>query len=113
MSSKSVNYCFTNPENNTGVLLIFDVALGECNEKLHTDYYASNLSDGKNSTKGVGRTAPKDENMVELEGMQILMSPGDSTNVTGASLLYNEFIESKIDQIRFKYILRTKFHYKR
>ena len=64
MSSKSANYCFTNPENNTGVLLLCDVALGEWNEKLHADSYASNLPDGKNSTKGIGRTAPKDENMV-------------------------------------------------
>lgn len=28
MCSKSANYCFTNPENNTGILLLCDVALG-------------------------------------------------------------------------------------
>lgn len=31
MCSKSANYCFTSPENNTGVLILCDVALGECN----------------------------------------------------------------------------------
>lgn len=59
MSSKSANYCFTNPENNTGILILCQVALGECNEKMHADYLASNLPDGKHSTKGVGKTAPK------------------------------------------------------
>ena len=112
MSSKSANYCFTNPENNTGVLLLCDVALGECNEKLHADYYASNLPEGKDSTKGLGRTAPKDENMVELDGMKIPMGPGEETNITGVYLQYNEFIVYKVEQVRIKYILRTKFHYK-
>jgi poly [ADP-ribose] polymerase len=28
------------------------------NEKLHADYYASNLPAGKLSTKGLGRNAP-------------------------------------------------------
>lgn len=60
----------------------------------------------------MGRTAPKDENIVELDGMKIPMGPGDDTNVTGAYLQYNEFIVYKIEQIRIKYILRTKFHYK-
>ena len=31
MCSKSANYCWTSPENNTGILLLCDVALGECN----------------------------------------------------------------------------------
>lgn len=30
------------------------------NEKFSADYYASNLPPGKNSTKGMGRTAPNE-----------------------------------------------------
>ena len=28
MSSKSANYCFTNKENNTGILILCEVAIG-------------------------------------------------------------------------------------
>lgn len=59
MSSKSANYCFTNSENNIGLLILCEVALGNCNEKMHADYNASNLPDGKHSTKGIGKIAPK------------------------------------------------------
>ena len=59
MSSKSANYCFTSPGNNIGILILCEVALGNMNQKFSADYYAANLPDGKHSTKGVGRTAPK------------------------------------------------------
>ena len=62
MSSKSANYCFTNRENNTGILVLAEVALGDMNEKYSSDYYAANLPPGKSSTKGVGKTAPPKEN---------------------------------------------------
>lgn len=60
MVSKSASYCFTNKINNTGLMLLCEVALGGMNEKLYADYYANLLPDGKNSTKGVGKTAPKE-----------------------------------------------------
>jgi len=47
MVSKSANYCYTNPTNNTGILLLCEVALGDMNEKTAADYYASNLPPGK------------------------------------------------------------------
>ena len=40
MCSKSANYCFTTPDNNTGLLLLCEVALGEMNELTRADYYA-------------------------------------------------------------------------
>ena len=113
MSSKSANYCFTSPENNTGILILCEVALGNCNEKMHADYLASNLPQGKHSTKGVGRTAPKPSNFQSLDGVIIPMGPGQQTGIVGCSLLYNEFIVYKIEQIKIKYLLRTKFNYKR
>ena len=52
MSSKSANYCFTSKDNNTGILLLCEVALGNESVKLHADYYAANLTENKHSTKG-------------------------------------------------------------
>lgn len=40
------------------------------------------------------------------------MGPGFDTNIPGAYLQYNEFIVYKIEQVRIKYILRTKFNYR-
>ena len=60
MVSKSANYCCTSKTNNTGLMILCEVALGNMNEKFAADYYASNLPPGKESTKGVGRTAPSD-----------------------------------------------------
>jgi hypothetical protein len=53
MVSKSANYCFTNPNNPQGLILLCEVALGEPNEKMNAD-----IPPGKHSTKGVGKTYP-------------------------------------------------------
>ena len=58
MVTKSANYCFTNRDNNVGLMLLCEVALGDCNEKFYADYYANLLPPGKSSTKGCGKTAP-------------------------------------------------------
>jgi len=77
MSSKSANYCFTSRDNDTGILLLCEVALGNMNEKYHADYYASNLPAGKHSTKGLGRTVPNPANAVSIsDGVVIPMGPG-------------------------------------
>jgi len=55
--SKSANYC--HPKNNeVGLMLLCEVALGEMNDKLVADFNAHNLPPGKNSTRGVGKYAP-------------------------------------------------------
>lgn len=41
MVSKSANYCAVTRENNTGLILLCDVALGNTNEKFYSDYYAN------------------------------------------------------------------------
>lgn len=78
MSSKSANYCCTSRDSSTGILLLCEVALGEMNEKLHSDYYAGNLPPGKSSTKGMGRTCPNPSNFVKMsDGVVIPMGPGE------------------------------------
>lgn len=114
MSSKSANYCFANQQNNVGLLLLCEVALGDCNELFDADYEANNLPSGKHSTKGLGRTGPDPKNSVTLDGMTVPMGPGVSTGAaknTGYSLLYNEFIVYNPSQARMRYLLRIKFNY--
>ncbi|XP_068460471.1 poly [ADP-ribose] polymerase 2 isoform X2 [Clinocottus analis] len=95
MSSKSANYCFAGQNNNVGLLLLSEVALGDCHELLDADYEASNLPAGKQSTKGLGRTGPDPKNSVDLDGVTVPMGPAIKTGVgqnSSYSLLYNEFI---------------------
>ncbi|KAG7220863.1 hypothetical protein INR49_031315 [Caranx melampygus] len=112
MSSKSANYCFTSQQNNVGLLLLCEVALGDCNELLDADYEANNLPAGKHSTKGLGKTGPASS--VTLDGVTVPMGPGVQTGVgknRGYSLLYNEYIVYNPAQTRMRYLLRIKFNY--
>jgi len=69
MASKSVGYCC--PTNNTALILLCEVALGDMNEKMQTDYNAANLPKGKNSTKGCGVTHPNPSESVLVDGVEI------------------------------------------
>lgn len=87
MVSKSANYCFTSKTNNTGLMLLCQVALGNCNEKFYADSYANLLPDNKHSTKGCGKTAP-----MEGENLGDVFVPngvGKPMNLTQGSLFYN------------------------
>ncbi|XP_078063398.1 poly [ADP-ribose] polymerase 2-like, partial [Mustelus asterias] len=66
MSSKSANYCFATRERNIGLLLLCEVALGDCNKLLAADYEADKLPPGKNSTMGLGRIGPKPGSHTQL-----------------------------------------------
>ncbi|KAL6489704.1 hypothetical protein MHYP_G00000490 [Metynnis hypsauchen] len=114
MSSKSGNYCFTSQKNSTGLLLLSEVALGDCNELLEANYDADKLPSGKHSTKGLGQTAPDPKNFVTLDGATVPMGPGVKTGVGqggGYSLLYNEFVVYNPAQTRMRYLLRVRFNY--
>lgn len=114
MSSKSANYCFANQNNHIGLLLLSEVALGDCNELLDADYEANKLPPGKHSTKGLGQTGPDPKNSVTLDGVTVPMGPGVRTGVgknSAYSLLYNEFIVYNPAQTRMRYLLRVKFNY--
>uniref|UniRef100_A0A668ATM8 Poly [ADP-ribose] polymerase n=1 Tax=Myripristis murdjan TaxID=586833 RepID=A0A668ATM8_9TELE len=114
MSSKSANYCFANQRSNVGLLLLSEVALGDCNELLDADYEANKLPAGKHSTKGLGQTGPDPTNSVTLDGATVPMGPSVKTGVGkagGYSLLYNEYIVYNPAQTRMRYLLRIRFNY--
>uniref|UniRef100_UPI0025AE271C poly [ADP-ribose] polymerase 2 n=1 Tax=Doryrhamphus excisus TaxID=161450 RepID=UPI0025AE271C len=116
MSSKSANYCFARNHDQVGLLLLCEVALGDCNELLDSNYNANNLPVGKHSTKGVGQTGPDPKNSVTLNGVTVPMGPGVKTAAvagrgSGYLLLYNEFIVYNPAQTRMRYLLRIKFNY--
>lgn len=112
MVSKSANYCFTDKTNNTGVMLLCDVAIGNFNEKIHSDYNAGNLPKGKQSTKGCGLMAPPEKSYKDLEGCKVPLGPGEKVTLNGGYLQYNEYIVYNTNQIKMKFLLKVKFNYK-
>lgn len=112
MVSKSANYCFTNRNNNIGILLLCEVALGNCNEKLYSDYNAGNLPPDKHSTKGCGGTAPPPSSYIDHDGMKIPIGQGEPVPNFNGSLLYNEYIVYDVKQIKMKYLFKTRFDYR-
>ena len=114
MVSKSANYCFATSANPDGVLLLSEVALGTPYEKLRAEYEAdaSCRRAGKGHTWGKGKTAPDPKGDATLGGMRVPLGTPKATAAAGSSLLYNEYVVYDVKQVRQRYALMVKFHYK-
>ncbi|XP_042557039.1 poly [ADP-ribose] polymerase 2 [Dipodomys spectabilis] len=114
MSSKSANYCFASRLKNTGLLLLSEVALGQCNELLKANPEAEGLLQGKHSTKGLGKMAPSPAHFIIMNGSTVPLGPASFTgiqNPEGYTLNYNEFIVYNPNQVRMRYLLKVKFNF--
>ncbi|KAH0626286.1 hypothetical protein JD844_001196 [Phrynosoma platyrhinos] len=108
------NYCFATREKDIGLLLLSEVALGECNELLEANPEAERLLAGKHSTKGLGKLAPSLDNSATLYGAVVPLGPPIETGVLnphGYTLNYNEFIVYDPRQVRMKYLLKVRFNF--
>ncbi|XP_019089234.1 PREDICTED: poly [ADP-ribose] polymerase 2-like [Camelina sativa] len=113
MFSKSANYCHANRRSNDGVLLLCEVALGDMNELVCSDYNADNLPPGKLSTKGVGETAPNPSVAQTLEdGVVVPLGKPVKSSCFKGMLLHNEYIVYNVEQIKMRYVIHVKFKYK-
>ncbi|KAM9355428.1 poly [ADP-ribose] polymerase 1 [Pholidichthys leucotaenia] len=110
MVSKSANYCHTSQSDPVGLILLAEVALGNMHE-LKKASHITKLPKGKQSVKGLGRTAPDAGASVSLNGVQVPLGKGVPTNIDDTSLLYNEYIVYDVAQINMKYLLKIKFNY--
>ncbi|XP_014212183.1 poly [ADP-ribose] polymerase [Copidosoma floridanum] len=113
MVSKSANYCCTNTQSPTGLLLLCDVALGNMYECYHADY-VTKLPHGTHSTWGRGQTQPDPTQSVKLKkGVEVPCGPGIPADLKqSSSLLYNEFIVYDVAQVKVDYLVKMNFKYK-
>ncbi|KAJ3307802.1 Poly [ADP-ribose] polymerase 2, partial [Gonapodya sp. JEL0774] len=90
------------PTNNTGILLLCEVALGDQYELTHADYYADQHSkdNGKHSTKGLGLQEPDAAQKEKLEHMTVPLGKLKKNPKPNGYLQYNEFIVYDTKQIR-------------
>ncbi|KAK2950780.1 putative poly ADP-ribose polymerase 2 [Blattamonas nauphoetae] len=111
MSSKSANYCFTNPSQNEGILMLCEVALGDMFELTHS-MYMEKAQPNTQSTYGMGRTIPDpSETKTMPDGVQVTIGKPAKRQMQ-TSLEYNEFIVYDVSQIKCRYLIKLRFDYK-
>jgi poly [ADP-ribose] polymerase len=88
------------PENNTGLLLMTEVALGKM-YPLTSANYMDKLPKGYDSTFGKGNIGPNPTDAIEKNNVCIPQGKGINTKV-GGSLLYNEYIVYSENQVHNK-----------
>ncbi|KAL4124192.1 hypothetical protein PRIC2_010031 [Phytophthora ramorum] len=110
--AKSVNYCCATSRNPTAVLLLADVALGTPYQTPNgefLDYKIVNEQRGCDSTHGLGRMAPA-ENESETLPDGVVVPAGTLKPVAGNQyLLYNEFIVYRLEQVKLRYLVALDF----
>ncbi|KAJ8023574.1 Poly [ADP-ribose] polymerase 2 [Holothuria leucospilota] len=115
-SSKSCNYCRTNKEENVGLALLCEVALGESHELVAANKNAHQLPPGKKSVKGLGQIAPDSkENLTMSCGTVVPLGKGIPTGVqnkNGITLRFNEYVVYDTKQIKLRYLVKVKFNWK-
>jgi len=110
--SKSANYCATSKHNTTGIVILCEVALGDMYLKRQAEPIKK-LKSGFLSTKGEGRYQPKASTAVTMsDGCVVPCGPLTDTGITDSALIYNEYVVYDIAQVRMRYLLKLKFHYK-
>lgn len=116
-ATKSANYCYASPSNNEAIMLLCMVSLGKTYNKLGSEYITYLPNEKNHSTWGQGKstTNPKEAIKIKEDGTKrvILVPYGKliDSDVKG-SLLYDEFIVYKENQVKIKYAIRLKFNYK-
>ncbi|XP_037946866.1 poly [ADP-ribose] polymerase [Teleopsis dalmanni] len=112
MVSKSANYCFTSTQNNTGLMILSEVALGDMLECTSANFIKT-LPNNKHSCFGRGRTMPNPkESYFREDGVEIPFGKPTTNNKLMSSLLYNEYIVYDIAQVNIQYLFHMNFNYK-
>ncbi|KAI4498125.1 hypothetical protein M0802_006611 [Mischocyttarus mexicanus] len=113
MVSKSANYCCTNSESPTGLLLLCEVALGNMYERYEADYIEK-LPKDKHSTMGRGQTQPDPSVVHKMDdSVEVPYGPPVQAKLNKkSSLLYNEYIIYDTAQVKARYLIKMNFKYK-
>ncbi|EPS63698.1 hypothetical protein M569_11084 [Genlisea aurea] len=111
--SKSAQYCFTDPDNPVGLMLLSEVALGEMYE-LTKSQYMEKPPKGKHSTKGLGKNVPLESEFMQWrDGVVVPCGKAVTSGVKSSELMYNEYIVYDSAQVKMQFLLKVRFHHKR
>ncbi len=110
-ASKSANYCAFSPEHPDGLLIVCEVALGECHvlTKADSSLTAKTLPSGKESTLGRGKHTPSADEAVAAAGAAKLpMGPLVDSGVGKSSLLYDEYVVYSLSRVRIRHVVHFR-----
>lgn len=111
MSSKCALNLNCHLSDNTGLMLLCDVALGESSTFTRPNINASKLPEDKHSVTGQGIIGPLSKNEVKSKyGYTIPMGPVQATNTETSTLPFNEYVVYSPDQVKMKYLVRCKIN---
>eukprot|EP00668_Euglena_longa_P001256 GGOE01001486.1.p1 GENE.GGOE01001486.1~~GGOE01001486.1.p1 ORF type:complete len:899 (-),score=261.13 GGOE01001486.1:257-2914(-) len=109
--TKSANYCHASPTNDTGLVLLCEVALGH-EHPLQKALHLAKPPSGCQSVKGMGKMAPSPSGDKLLHGATFHLGDPVPQKLPGPSeLLYNEYVVYDVTQVRIRYVLKLKFHF--
>lgn len=110
-SSKAAEYCHATQSNNTVLLLVCEVALGQSKVLTQRDSSASQLGDSFQSIHGQGKYshgAPVYYD-VQDDGTKIPKGPLQKLNPEPATFLqFNKYVVYKPNQVKLRYLLKCK-----
>lgn len=115
MVSKSALYCNTSKENDSGLMLLCQVALGNTlNFKEPT--FIEKLPPNKDSVKAIGKTSTcPEEAHIRADGVVVPLGQlvTDTTDDSKQKQLFNnEYVVFNEAQVKCEYLVRFKFHYR-
>lgn len=112
MVSKSANYCHPELTNNTGLVLLCQVALGKT-QGCYEGNQNMKLKEGYDSVKGIGKTYPNpDESYIDGDGVKIPYGK-PIVELKKIQLFHHEYIVYNEAQLKIEYLLKLKFIYKK
>eukprot|EP01016_Furgasonia_blochmanni_P020894 TRINITY_DN2327_c0_g1_i1.p1 TRINITY_DN2327_c0_g1~~TRINITY_DN2327_c0_g1_i1.p1 ORF type:complete len:471 (+),score=40.54 TRINITY_DN2327_c0_g1_i1:65-1477(+) len=111
MVAQAVRDCHPSQEQNIGFLLLCEVALGDMHVLQQPNANAgSSLPQDKSSVLGQGRVGPDASSLMEYEGLMIPIGEvKDSGFSPGPSLLFNQYVVYRPEQVRLRYMVKFTF----
>ena len=114
--SKSANYIHATQQHPFGLLILCEVALGNVHKELKAKWF-DRAPNRYHSVQGCGKHVPERGSAGDIGGYELAMGPivrtEDQKVIDNAALDYNEYIVYDVGQVRMKYIVLTKFDFKR
>ena len=101
--ANSIEYCYANQSNNIGVILLYEVALGnaiQCYNPENID----ELPDSKHSVHGVGKKSSKSTK--SIDNAIIHCGPLNENKDIDTCFEYNEFVVYNNEQVKLKYLIQ-------
>ncbi|XP_065208896.1 poly [ADP-ribose] polymerase-like [Planococcus citri] len=106
--SKSANYCKYKDNNNTGLVLLCQVALGKMHELTQAQPDLMEPPAGKHSVKALGKIEPDPSQSIVRDEVEIPLGKGIVVD-SRRKLLHNEYIVYDVAQVKVEYLVQLKF----